>query len=83
MSDSEWLNSGDKGGRSNGEFIGFVDNNSMDIIKDRYTVSACLGFYIDMRITKYDGAVYDKVWDFWDAKLLFDTQPNQSLIVYP
>ena len=83
FSDSTWLNSGDHGGRSNGEVIGFVDENSMDIIKDKYTQSACLGVYIDMRITSYDGAVYDKVWDFWDMKPLFDDSPNQSMIVYP
>ena len=82
-SDSDWLNSGNGGGRSNGEFVGFVEENCMDIIRDKYTVSACLGFYLDMRITKYDGAVYDKVWDFWDGKPLFNIEPNQSHIVYP
>lgn len=74
---------GDQGGRAGGEFVGFVEPNSMDVIKDKYTTSACLGLYIDMRITKYDGAIYDKVYDFWDFKFLFDHKQNQSRIVYP
>lgn len=74
---------GEQGGRAGGEFVGFVDPNSMDIIRDKYTTSACLGLYIDMRITKYDGAVYDKVFDFWDFKLLFETRDIGSKIIYP
>ena len=74
---------GDSGGHAIGEFVGFVDPNSMDVIKDKYTVSACIGLHIDMRITKYDGAIYDKVFDFWDFKFLFDDSENQSMIVYP
>ena len=74
---------GDKGGRSAGEFIGFVDPDSMDIIKDKYTTSACIGLYIDMRLDTYDGAIFDKVYDFWDFKPLFDTSENESMIIYP
>ena len=83
MSDSAKENGGNKGGRSGGEFVGFVDPNSMDVIKDKYTRSACIGFYIDMRVTAYDGAIYDKVFDFWDFKNLFDVSQNESMVVVP
>lgn len=73
----------DKGGRSAGEFVGFVDPDSMDVIKDKYTTSACIGLYIDMRVDTYDGAIFDKVYDFWDMKPLFDTSENESRIIYP
>lgn len=83
LSDDGKITGGDSGGHATGEFVGFVDPNSMDVIMDKYTVSACIGLYIDMRITKYDGAIYDKVFDFWDFKFLFDQRENQSMIVYP
>ena len=83
LSDDGKRTGGDGGGHAFGEMVGFVDPNSMDVIKDKYTVSACLGLYIDMRINKYDGAIYDKVFDFWDFKFLFDDSENQSMIVYP
>ena len=73
----------DKGGRSAGEFIGFVDPDSMDVIKDKYTTSACIGLYIDMRLDEYDAAIFDKVYDFWDMKPLFDTSENESMVIYP
>ncbi len=81
--DSNGGNHADKGGRSAGEFVGFIDPDSMDVIKDKYTTSACIGVYIDMRVDAYDGASYDKVWDFWDFKPLFDTSENESMIIYP
>ena len=55
----------------------------MDMIKDKYTTSACIGLYIDMRVAEYDGAEYKKVWDFWDFKPLFDPSENESMIIYP
>ena len=83
MINKNYENSGDKGGRSAGEFVGFVDPASMDMIKDKYTTSACIGLYIDMRVAEYDGAEYKKIWDFWDFKPLFDPSENESMIIYP
>lgn len=83
LSDDAKLNGGYEGGRSGGEFVGFVDPNSMDVIQDRFTISACVGLWIGMQITDYDGASYDKCFDFWDMKLLFDDTENDSRIVYP
>ena len=76
-------NVGDKGGHSSGLLVGFVDPNSMSVIKDKYTTSACVGMYLAMDNVEYDWASYDKVYNFWDFKPLFDTRPNQSLIIYP
>ena len=76
-------NGSDEGGHSVGEFVGFVDPNSMSVIKDKYTNSACIGLYLCMENVKYDGASYDKVINFWDFKPLFDMSSNQSRIVVP
>jgi len=76
-------NGSDQGGHSVGQFVGFVDPNSMSVIKDRYTNSACVGIYLAMENVKNDGAPYDKVINFWDFKPLFDVSSNQSRIVVP
>ena len=76
-------NESDKGGHSAGQFVGFVDSNSMGVIKDKYTNSACIGIYFTLINCEYNWATYDHVHDFWDFKLLFDTGNNDSRIVVP
>jgi len=83
LTSDDKITGGDAGGHACGEYVGFVDPNSMDLIKDKYSVSACIGLWVEMHINKYDGASYDKVFDFWDFKPLFDVDENQSMIVYP
>ena len=71
--------------RAGGEVIGFVEDDCIDVIKDRYTRCACIGIYVSYHVVKYDPAKYDKIHNWWDFKLLFDTdrKAENSRIIIP
>jgi len=72
------------GNDKGGEVVLFVDEDSRDVIQDKYTSSACVGVHIAMEINEYDAAVWNKVYDFFDIKFLFDTaESTDSRIIYP
>ena len=66
-----------------GEFVGFVDEDSMDIIKDRYTVSACIGLHHRDEITKFNGGVFPKWRSWWDCSFLWTDDYMGSEIIIP
>ena len=66
-----------------GEVIGLVDENSMDVIKDKYTISACVGIaHRDIGLA-YNSAKYPKWRSWWDVQFLFTDDFNGSEIVLP
>ena len=67
-----------------GEFVLFADNNAIDLIKDKYTRSACIG--IAMMFDKYDyePLTRKRAHDLWDFKLLFEPSldiPKSRLVI--
>ena len=66
-----------------GEFVGFVDEDSMDIIKDRYTISACIGIHHRDEIFSYNTGKFPKWRSWWDASFLWTDDYIGSEIVIP
>ena len=66
-----------------GEVIGLVDENSMDVIKDKYTISACVGIAHRDKGLAYNSAKYPKWRSWWDVQFLFTDDFSGSEIVLP
>ena len=66
-----------------GEVVGFVDEDSMDIIKDKYTISACIGIAHRDFTGSYNSAKYPKWRSWWDVQYLHTDEFIGSEIIIP
>ena len=68
-----------------GEYCMFASDNAIDLIKDRYTRSACIGMAFMIGKDSYEPLTRQRYYELWDFKLLYDKptldKPSSKLVM--